>query len=149
MTQIQIRTSRLEDIDSLKDLMRTLTELFKRPFYEKQWTMDIKYKFESAPNTIIVAEDSKRSEILGMILVDIGRDPYSGAIIAQLNNFIVKEKWRGQGIGSKLLQRAIDVCQDKKVQEIQTNSRKELDEIMILLDKFGFDESHVVMKLGL
>ncbi|MHA1145396.1 MAG: GNAT family N-acetyltransferase [Candidatus Helarchaeota archaeon] len=149
MVNIKIRASRIEDIDELKALMRSLTEYFKRPFYEKQWIMDIKYKFESAPESIIVAEDTENNELVGMILVDIGRDPYSGAIIAQLNNFIVKKEWRGKGIGSKLIQRAIELCRDKKVKEIHTNARKEIDELLLLFEKFDFVESHVVMKLEL
>ena len=146
MPDVLIRAAKIEDIDDLKDLMRSLTDFFKRPFFEKQWVMDLQYKFEVSPETILIAEELENHTLLGMILVDIGRDPYSGAIIAQLNNFIVNKEWRSQGVGSKLIQRAIEICSDKKVTEIQTNARKELEDLILLLEKFDFEESHVVMK---
>jgi len=140
---VNIRNGRMEDIFDLKRLMRQLCKTYHRTFYEDPWTLDLKYKFESNPDGIFIAEDEE--EIIGMILVDIGRDPYSGALLAQLNNFVVEDKVRHEGIGSALLEAAIDFCDAQKVSRIQINARRENEILLKLFEKHGFSEAFLVM----
>lgn len=140
---VNIRNGRMEDIFDLKRLMRQLCKAYNRTFYEDPWTLDLQYKFESNPKGIFVAEHS--GDIIGMILVDIGRDPYSGALLAQLNNFVVDDKVRHEGIGSALLEAAIDFCDTQKVSRIQINARRENEILLKLFEKHGFSEAFLVM----
>ncbi|MHA1784456.1 MAG: GNAT family N-acetyltransferase [Candidatus Helarchaeota archaeon] len=141
---VTVRNGRLEDIFALKKLMKQLCKTYNRTFYEEPWELDLKYKFEANPDGIFVAEYD--NEIVGMILVDIGRDPYSGALLAQLQNFVVDNRTRHGGIGSALLDAAIEFCDDKKVSSIQINARRQNKNLINLFEKFGFKELFIVME---
>ena len=141
---VTIRQAKIDDIDQLKTLMKVLCERFKVVFYEKPWELDLKYKIESSANSVIVAVDD--GDIVGMVLVDIGRDPYSGAIIGQIYNFIIETEYRTKGIGSKLIEAALDYCKTKKVTLVRVNARREVKEAIKLYEKFGFVESFLVME---
>ena len=141
---VTVRNGRLEDIFALKKLMKQLCKTYNRTFYEEPWELDLKYKFEANPDGIFVAEYD--NEIVGMILVDIGRDPYSGALLAQLQNFVVDNRTRHGGIGSALLDTAIEFCDDKKVSSIQINARRQNKNLINLFEKFGFKELFIVME---
>ncbi|MFX1451235.1 MAG: GNAT family N-acetyltransferase [Promethearchaeota archaeon] len=141
---ISIRKAKLDDMDQLSKLMKGLCERFKVTFYEKPWKLDLKYKLESAPDSVIVADDSE--EIIGMVLVDIGRDPYSGQILGQIYNFIIESDYRTKGIGSKLIEKALDYCRKKKVSLVRVNARRDVKAAIKLYEKFGFSESFIVME---
>ncbi|MHA1386737.1 MAG: GNAT family N-acetyltransferase [Candidatus Helarchaeota archaeon] len=141
---ITIRRAKLDDIDQLSTLMKTLCEHFKVVFYEKPWKLDLKYKLESAPDSVIVAIDD--NNLVGMILIDIGRDPYSGQIIAQIYNFIIDPQHRTKGIGSKLIESALDYCRAKKASVVRVNARRQVKEAIKLFEKWGFSEGFIVME---
>ena len=136
----------MEDIDQLTPLMKVLCERFKVIFYERPWELDIKFKIESSPRSVIVAEDEDRNDLIGMVLVDIGRDPYSGAIIGQIYNFIIEDEYREKGIGSKLIEGALDFCRTNKVSIVRVNARREVTPAIKLYEKFGFTERFIVME---
>ncbi|NHI92384.1 MAG: GNAT family N-acetyltransferase [Candidatus Lokiarchaeota archaeon] len=142
---VNVRNGRMEDIFQLKKLMRQLCKRYDRTFYEESWVLDLKYKFETNPKGIFVAEE-ENGDIIGMILVDVGRDPYSGAQLAQLQNFVVDEKVRHEGIGSALLDAAIEFCDDYKISSIQINARRQNENLIKLFEKFGFKEIFFVME---
>ena len=141
---ITIRKAKLDDMDQLSKLMKGLCERFKVVFYEKPWKLDLKYKLESSPDSVIIADDD--GDIIGMVLVDIGRDPYSGQILGQIYNFIIESEYRTKGIGSKLIESALDFCRKKKVSLVRVNARRDVKEAIKLYEKFGFSESFIVME---
>ena len=126
--------------------MKQLCKTYNTTFFQQEWELDIKYKFEANPDGIFIAEDRKTEDILGMILVDLGRDPYSGAQLAQLKNFVVDDKARHEGVGKALLDSAIEFCDDQKVASIQINARRENENLIKLFEKFGFKELFIVME---
>ena len=125
--------------------MKQLCKTYKTTFFQQEWELDLKYKFESNPDGVFIAETGN-DHIVGMILVDMGRDPYSGSQLAQLHNFVVDDKARHEGVGSVLLNAAIEFCNDQKVTRIQINARRENKNIIKLFEKFGFKELFLVME---
>jgi ribosomal protein S18 acetylase RimI-like enzyme len=149
-TSIVIRKSSLEDLDALELLMKSLTEMFHKTFFKDQWRMDMKYKYEVGG--IFVAEDITEEEnkkIVGMILVDVGRDWRSNQVIGKIINFIVDPAYQGKGVGSRLLEKALDFSTTKKATAVRINARRELKNPLELFKKFGFDEIYMVMERDL
>jgi len=144
--QIKIKAAREGDVEELKDLMRILCRLFNRTFYEKPWTMDMKYRLETNPASIIVAEDIESKKIIGMLIADSGRDWYSGAIEGRILNFIVHPDYRGYKIGTQLVERALEYLKSKNCKFVSTNCRPELINVMKLFFKFGFKEIYSVLE---
>ena len=143
-TSIVIRESTVEDLDVLEDLMNTLTKMFHQTFFKDQWRMDMKYKYDVGG--IFVAEDTTDNTICGMVLVDVGRDLRSGKMVGKIINFIVDDKYRGKGVGSRLLEKAIDFSAERKATSVKVNARRELSGTVQLFKKFGFDEAYMVME---
>ncbi|MHA1266189.1 MAG: GNAT family N-acetyltransferase [Candidatus Helarchaeota archaeon] len=143
-SSIIIRDSTIEDLDSLENLMKRLTEMFHQTFFREQWRMDMKYKYDVGG--IFVAEDPVEKKIVGMILVDVGRDWRSNKVVGKIINFIVDPTYQGKGIGSRLLERAIEFSSEKKAKVVRINARRELKETLRLFTKFGFEEIYMVME---
>ncbi len=145
-TSIAIRKSLIDDLDELEQLMRSLTEMFHKTFFRDQWRMDMKYKYEVGG--IFVAEDTTEADkkLVGMILVDVGRDWRSNQIVGKIINFIVDPNYQGKGVGSKLLDVALEFSSDKKATAVRINARRELKNPLQLFKKFGFEEIYLVME---
>ncbi|NVM29809.1 MAG: GNAT family N-acetyltransferase [Candidatus Helarchaeota archaeon] len=143
-SSIIIKESTIDDLDSLESLMKSLTETFRQKFFKEQWRLDMKYKYDVGG--VFVAVDTTEDKIVGMILVDVGRDMLSNKMIGKIINFIVDPKYQGKGIGSMLLERAVDFSTERKATVVRINARRELKNTVQLFQKFGFDEVYMVME---
>ncbi|MHA1230168.1 MAG: GNAT family N-acetyltransferase [Candidatus Helarchaeota archaeon] len=148
-SRIKIKAAKEENLADLKELMKILCDTFGKIFYEKPWTMDMKYRLETNPASVIIAFDSELEKVVGMLIADSGRDWYSGAILGQIINFIVHPDYRGLQIGTQLVERAIEYLKSKNCQVIRTNCRTELPNVMRLFEKFGFKEAYTVLEKDL
>ena len=121
--------------------------MFRQKFFKEQWRLDMKYKYDIGG--IFVAEDTLEKKIIGMILVDVGRDLRSGKRVGRIINFIVDPAYRGKGVGSKLLEKALDYSAEQKAVSVKINARRELKNTVQLFKKFGFEEIYMVMERDL
>ena len=106
--------------------------------------MDMKYKYDVGG--VFVAEDTTENRIAVMILVDVGRDLRSNRMIGKIINFIVDPQYRGKGVGSQLLEQAIEFSANRKATVVRINARRELKSPLQLFKKFGFEEVYLVME---
>jgi ribosomal protein S18 acetylase RimI-like enzyme len=143
-TSIVIRESTVEDLDALENLMKTLTETFHQTFFKDRWRLDMEYKYDVGG--VFVAVDTTENTIVGMILVDIGRDWRTDKLVGKIMNFIVDPQYQGKGVGSRLLDAAIEFSAGRKATMIQVNARRELNNTIQLFKKFGFEEVYLVME---
>ena len=143
-TSIVIRESTVEDLDALENLMKTLTETFHQTFFKDRWRLDMEYKYDVGG--VFVAVDTTENTIVGMILVDIGRDWRTDKLVGKIMNFIVDPQYQGKGVGSRLLDAAIEFSAGRKATMILVNARRELNNTIQLFKKFGFEEVYLVME---
>ncbi|MHA1426835.1 MAG: GNAT family N-acetyltransferase [Candidatus Helarchaeota archaeon] len=141
---IIVRESTIEDLDELERLMKELTKTFRQKFFRDQWRLDMEYKYDVGG--IFVAEDNEKDKIVGMILVDVGRDLRTSKIVGKIINFIVDPEYRGNGIGSKLLEMALEFSAERKAASVKINARRELKNTVEMFKKFGFEEVYMVME---
>ena len=59
---------------------------------------------------------------------------------ASLNNIAVKEAWRGQGVGSLLMETAITYCEEQKMHTFTLEVRKSNLPAIKMYDKLGFQK---------
>ncbi len=84
----------------------------------------------------IVAEldEDGRRRILGVARVGLEPDGRTGEIA-----FIVADPWQGLGLGTKMVDHAIDVCKDMKVESIYAIMLRENARAISLMKKMGFE----------
>ncbi|TFF89074.1 MAG: GNAT family N-acetyltransferase [Promethearchaeota archaeon] len=145
-SRIRIKVSNESHLDDLKELMRILCKQFNRTFYEKPWAMDMKYRIENNPQSVIIAIDTHTNKVVGMVIADSGRDWYSGAILGQIINFIVHPDYRGLKIGTQLVDKCLEYLRSKNCHYVRTNSRSELPNVSHIFDKFGFKKIYSVLE---
>ena len=93
----------------------------------------------------LVAEIGK--EVVGFIDLWAFPDVSHGAYLAQIQNFVVTEKMRGKGIGTKLLQEIIRVFREKKYHELHVWTEKNNEAALRLYKKFGIKNEHVLLEM--
>ena len=140
---IVIRESTPDDLDALEELMKVLTNTFNQTFFRDQWRMDMEYKYEVGGVFVAVTNENK---IVGMILVDVGRDWRSNKKVGKIINFVVDPSYQGKGIGSRLLEVAIEFSAERKASVVRINARRQLESTVQMFKKFGFDEIYMVME---
>ena len=91
----------------------------------------------SSPNLFLfVAREQEKQHVIGMILLAVYRIPYTKK--AYLDDLVVDEEFRGQAIGSRLLQTAIDMAQKLGASYAELTSNPKRITSNKLYEKFGF-----------
>ncbi|MGD8564830.1 MAG: bifunctional acetate--CoA ligase family protein/GNAT family N-acetyltransferase [Candidatus Bathyarchaeota archaeon] len=83
-----------------------------------------------------LTENGKR-KIIGVVRVPIEADKKTGEIAV-----IVADPWQGLGLGSKLVDYAIEICKDKNLETIYGIMLKDNHQIIKLIKKMGFIIKH-------
>jgi ribosomal protein S18 acetylase RimI-like enzyme len=94
-----------------------------------------------------VAED--KGQLAGFVDVflfpDVGHDRYIGVV----NNVVVDERARGQGVGERLVQEAVQHCRRHGVVEVHVWTDRTNAQAIRLYKKLGFEERGVLLELVL
>ena len=117
---------------------------------------DVKYpeKYERAfdlidqdPNQELMVVEDDKAEVIGTFhLTFIQYLTHQGSIRAQIESVRVRENQRGQGIGEKMFQWAVDRAKDKGAQLVQLTSDKKRPDAIRFYERLGFVASHEGMK---
>ena len=120
-----------EDTKDVRDLAAKLGSSFKSLSDEDMQEM------LKSPNTfILVARLAGSNKIVGMITASVYRIPYLKK--AYLDDFVVDETYRGQGIGSQLFRRAVELAKEKRAAYVDFTSSPKRIESNKLYEKLGF-----------
>ncbi|NVJ85776.1 MAG: GNAT family N-acetyltransferase [Algoriphagus sp.] len=96
---------------------------------------------------LVVMEDSKNQIIGTFQLSFIPYLTYQGGIRAQIEAVRIHKDHRGQELGSKMLEWAIDRAKAKGAHVLQLTTDKRRPEALRFYEKMGFEASHEGMKL--
>ncbi len=139
-----IRDYELNDGKLIYDLLCELeeTKIDKEGFniaYMKQFNDD-NYR------CLLYEEDN---EIKGMINMRLEHQLHHGGIVAEIMELFVKEKYRLNGIGKKLLAEAIKIARDEGCLRIELSSSNWRTDSHRFYQDSGFIASHVNLTLDL
>ncbi len=95
---------------------------------------DIAEMVASPNTTIIIARFDQK--IVGMITLLVYRIPYVKK--AYLDDLVIDEEYRGNGIAKQLMQKAMDLAKEKGASYIDLTARPRREEGNSLYEKFGF-----------
>lgn len=128
------------DYEAVKDMVMKLTGYLGSDFNERQFRITISRRKADRINRegILLAKDGEK--LVGMIWGEVTIDKGG-----KISNFIINEEYRGQGLGSKLIQKIIEFFQKHKVNRIQANVRN-MEREGKLYEKFGFKKLYCTMQ---
>ncbi len=99
---------------------------------------DIKDMIASSVNNFFVAKESENKKIVGMISLIILRTAFAKK--AFIEDVVVDSKYRGKGIGTKLISFAIDAARKKGVTYIDLTSNPKRTVANKLYEHLGFEK---------
>jgi len=108
---IQIRFAKKGDIQAIRDLVMELAIFEKSPESVTATAEDYDSAFDSGLISILVAE--KDSQIVGMTLYYDTFSTWRGKML-YLEDFVVKEAYRGHGIGDMLFDATVAEAKNRK-----------------------------------
>jgi len=97
---------------------------------------------------LIVVENTNDLEIVGTFqLTFIPYLSYMGRMRAQIENVMVRQDFRGQGIGKKMVEWAIERAKERNAHLLQLTSDKQRPKAIKFYEDLSFVTSHKGMKL--
>ena len=144
MSEVVIRDFSKQDIEKLTELMRSLCEITKIEFDQSRWQKSIQQQFQEADNSHFFVAELK-GIVIGMAFATVRRAS-SGERFGYIANLIVDSKYRGQRIGERLIQAALDFFRRNHLGLVRVAVRKESPEALHLLKKAGFQETITILE---
>lgn len=119
-----------EDAEAIKRLAQTLGKN-----YLKLTDEDVKDMLTSSSTNILVAREEK-GKIVGMLTLLIYRIPYTKK--SYLDDLVVDEGYRGLGIGTRLLEKSLEIAREKGAIYVDLTASPERIAGNRLYEKLGF-----------
>lgn len=152
MNEVSFRLAKRADLPSIvrmlaDDELGSQRERFQEPLPASYYTAYDQIEKDSNHELIVAELDG---EIIGTLhLIFIPSISYQGGLRAQIESVRVDRKYRGQGIGSKLMKWAIERARRRNAQLVQLTSNESRKDAHRFYEKLGFDRAHLGMKLSL
>lgn len=100
------------------------------------------------PNQELIVVESETGDLFGTLQLSfIQYLTYRGGIRAQIEAVRIREDVRGEGIGQKMIEWAIERARERKAHTVQLTTDKQRPDALRFYEKLGFIASHEGMKL--
>jgi len=139
MNKVKIRQANEEDIKAIENMV------FEWLKWKRKRVKTIIKVLKSKDHLILVAELD--SQIIGILHMIFYLDIVHGATNCHINLLLVKEDYRGKGIGKNLLNEAVKLAKKKNVVEIHVDTI--FEDAAKFYRKFGFKDDGVWLEFPL
>ncbi len=150
MSNITVRIANPENIEELRELTKQLVEGLGQKFEPKRFDWGIRRRlFDPLQrHGILIAIDEDNNNIFGLIIAELRIDPF-GSSEGFIKQFYLKESYRRKGVGSLLLEKALEHLQKIKVEKIRVNIKDKALNASKLYEKMNFKKVYEVLELDL
>ena len=142
---IKIRDIHHGDLDLLKGLLKELEESSQTLHDPESINFDLMFeemgRLPSIYSNIIAMEGRKAVGFLSMISYKTFLHRGGTALI---NELVVSEKYRRKGVGSMLIQKAIEIAKQNGMDELEVGTEKENKSAQSFYKKSGFDKEYAL-----
>lgn len=152
MNGIAFRPARREDLPSIvrmlaEDDLGSQRERFEDPLPEPYYKAFAEIEQDSNHELIVAELDG---EVIGTLhLMFLPSISFQGGLRAQVESVRVDGKVRGRGIGSEMMEWAIERAKERDAHLVQLTSHKSRVDAHRFYARLGFEGSHLGMKLSL
>ncbi|KKM08315.1 hypothetical protein LCGC14_1725130 [marine sediment metagenome] len=150
MDNIRVGIASPENIEDLQELTKQLVEGLGQKFDQKRFDWGIRRRlFDPLQrHGILIAIDDDNNNIFGLIIAELRIDPF-GSSEGYIKQFYLKETYRRKGVGSLLLEKALEHLQKIKVEKIRVNIKDKAFYASKLYEKMNFKKVYEVLELDL
>ncbi|MFX1388980.1 MAG: GNAT family N-acetyltransferase [Promethearchaeota archaeon] len=151
MSNIKVEIASPEQIEDLKELTRQLVEGIGQKFDPKRFDWGIRRRLYDPlqRHGILIAIDEDSNEVVGMIIAELRIDPF-GSSEGYIKQFFLKEQYRKKGVGSLLLEKALEHLKKIKVEKVRVNIKEKVAvDASKLYEKMNFKKVYEVLELDL
>jgi GNAT superfamily N-acetyltransferase len=128
------------------DKLGQLREKFENPLPKKYY--EAFDKIDADVNQELIVVENDKNEIVGTLQLSFIQNlTYQGGIRAQIEAVRVKENLRGEGIGQKMFEWAIQRAKERNAHLLQLTTDKLRPDAILFYEKLGFTASHEGMKI--
>lgn len=107
-------------------------------------------RINADPNQELVVVEDTQNEIIGTLQLSfIPYLTYQGGIRAQIEAVRIREDVRGEGLGQKMFEWAIERARERNAHLLQLTTDKQRPDAIRFYEKLGFKASHEGMKMNL
>jgi len=147
---IKIDIASPDEIEALSEFTKQLVEGLGQEFDSKRFDWGIRRRLYDPlqRHGILIAVDEDRDEIIGMIIAELRVDPF-GMSEGYIKQFFLKSDYRRKGVGSILLERALDHLKKIKVDKVKVNIKDKAIDASKLYSKLNFKKVYEVLELDL
>lgn len=148
---MKFRKAKRKDIPSIVQLLANdklgqLRERYENPLPEKYYEAFDNINADVNQELIVVEND--QSEIVGTLQLSfIQYLTYQGGVRAQIESVRVREDLRGEGLGKKIFEWAIERAKERNAHLLQLTTDKQRPDAIRFYEKLGFTASHEGMKI--
>jgi len=150
-----IRKADLEDLTIIQNLNNKLFELEKEnydPTLVSDWplTDEGKEYFEDLINNHYVIVAILDNEIIGYLAGTINeKGSYEEVQYGELNNMLINEKYRGYGVGKKLINKFKEYCEQNNIYNLKVVASAKNINAINFYKKNGFEEFNVTLTMSI
>jgi GNAT superfamily N-acetyltransferase len=136
----EIRSARLADADRVYALLEQLEPAYSpdRPAFDANFPQLID---DDLTSVLLVAEDSAGT-VIGYALTTVTPLLHTNGSSAQLQELVVDDAHRGEGVGTAIVEEVERVCRDRSVRQITVASRRSAD----FYERIGYRSSADFLK---
>lgn len=155
MNDILIRKANLEDLTIIQDLNNKLFELEKKnydPTLVSEWplTDEGKEYFEDLINNHYVIVAVLDNEIIGYLAGTINeKGSYEEIQYGEINNMLINEKYRGYGVGKKLIDQFKEYCKESNIYNLKVVASAKNINAINFYKKNGFDDFNITLTMNI
>ena len=135
MSELVIRDMREADVAAVAAIGRGASEL-KTNEDDEFWDDELLKDWVAGDDVMLVVESG--GQVVGFMLTQIHKATKAG----YLSDVAIHPDWRGQGIGSRLIEAVLARLKERGIQYVYGLTKVENEKIHGLLKKFGFTQGN-------
>ena len=141
-----IRTSREDDLPAVLILMNQLSNFTQgEERFELEHLQKLHLEMSNQPDFYYNLVCEKQGKIVGFLSLIFYRTLYHRGGTALINELIIDEGQRGQGLGGRLIERAVAEARRRGMDEIEVGTEKSNLAAQKFYRQAGFDEEYLLL----
>ena len=155
MNNLLIKKATLEDLKTIQNLNNQLFELEKENYDStlvSNWplTNEGKLYFEDLIDNHYVIVAILNNEIVGYLAGAINeKGSYEEIQYGEINNMLVKDEYRGYGIGKMLINNFKDYCRENNIYNVKVEASAKNKNAINFYKKNGFEEFNITLTMSI